>query len=33
MRENDAQQRATTYSTYIRVPELLALQTPRESGP
>ena len=26
-------QRSTTYSTYLRVSELLSLQTPRESGP
>ncbi|MEY4400933.1 MAG: hypothetical protein RL072_798 [Actinomycetota bacterium] len=26
-------QRATTYSNYLRVPELLSLQTPRDSGP
>lgn len=26
-------QRAVTYSSYLRVPDLLALQTPRESGP
>jgi tryptophan 2,3-dioxygenase len=34
MRDHDQhQQRATTYSTYLRVPELLSLQTPRDSGP
>jgi len=27
------QQRAITYSSYLRVPELLSLQAPRESGP
>jgi len=34
MRDSDQQQqRAVNYSTYLRVPELLALQTPRNSGP
>lgn len=33
MREDSADQRATTYSSYLNIPELLALQTPRESGP
>lgn len=29
----DHQERAVTYSTYLRVPELLSLQTPRDGGP
>ena len=35
MRTNDStpNQRATTYSSYLRVPELLALQTPRDAEP
>ena len=37
MRESKPHQandsRATTYSSYLRVPELLSLQTPRDSGP
>ena len=32
MRESE-HQRATTYSSYLRVQELLSLQTPRDSGP
>ena len=31
--DGNGSQRATTYSSYLRVPELLSLQTPRESGP
>ena len=31
--ESGGAQRATTDSAYLRVPELLALQTPRDSGP
>jgi len=33
MRESDAERRATTYSSYLQIPELLALQHPRNSGP
>jgi len=34
MRDGDRrQQRAVTYSQYLQVPELLSLQTPRETGP
>ena len=33
MRDANPQQRATTYSSYLRVPELLSLQTPRGTEP